>query len=368
MSTYDKLSLDILKSKDVSFGDKVGYTTDFLRGKGYDAQDVAIRFSGSSQKDPDTTDSEKELEDEQPQTTKDKFAKLKSDLGDFENSNYDQYVKQLNSFLLSDGQIAKKIALSRFPNLTDGEANLLMYGADLRKEIGPAYKKFQSERQKEKELELQPRPKTKKEKRKEKKKLFKPISKDHAIFVEAKALMRKFLDLMQKLLKKIVDLAKQIGRFGVEVGTTVSAAVVIAAPVSFNVPGAITLILSLLRSFDELQNKILDFLPLTEIITLLPFVLPDDKVEPTLNKVNAIFKQVMTISQTLNALSAALPSMSEAKQEALKGIQADIDKTDAELKALKREDFENDGQFNARKAQLEQRKITLSERANKLLK
>jgi hypothetical protein len=364
MSEYDKLPFDFYKNKDVSFNDKVGYTTDFLRDKGYDENDLIIRFSGNAKKDEPNPDGE----EQQTQTLKDGFSKLKDDLKNFESSNYDGFVKQLSEQSLSTGQIVKKIFQSRCPNLTDGELNLLVYGADIKNEIGPAYKKFKSERQKEKELELEGKPKTKKEKRKKEKKTFKPINKEHAIFVEAKALLKKFLEILQKLVKEVVELAKKIGKFAVQVGTTIAAAAVISLPPSFNVPGAITLILSLISAFDDIQKQVREFLPLTEIITLLPLVLPDDKVEPVMTKVTGIFQTINTISQTISSISALLPSMTEAKQQALSTIQGQIDDTDAQIKALNREDFPNDGAYEARKNELEKSKETLSDRASRLIK
>lgn len=294
---------------------------------------------------------------------------LKKKTDKFEKSQVKGLAKKIQDMMMTDGQIAKKIISIKSPKMTDDELNLLVYGKDLKKELGAKYKAWKSEKDKEEEVkkEEESEPESKKEKRKKEKKLFKPLPKDSPVYDEVKKIKT---DIKEKILmweEKGKLLKKEITQFGVLVGSTISAAIVIAAPVSFNVPGAITLTLTLLNAFNQLQQRIMDFLPLIKIVDLIRFVLPDDQLNKIVGPLTGFVTIVLGISETINKISNTLPKMSDAKKEALVKIQNQIDGLDKEIKNLNPSDFDSTAAYESKKKSLEKRKESLSDKASKLL-
>lgn len=294
---------------------------------------------------------------------------LKKKAEALEKSQVKGFAKQIQDLFMSDGQIVKKIISLKSPKLSDDELNLLVYGKDLKKELGAKYQAFKSEKEKEKEIEKEEEeePKTKKEKRKKDKKLFKPLPKDSPVYKEAENIKSEIKEKFLMWEQKGKLLQKEVVKFGVLVGSTVSAAIVIAAPTSFNVPGAITLTLTLLNAFSTLQAKILDFLPLIKVIELLKFVVPEDQLSKITKPLMAFVTIVVGVSTTIDKISKLLPSMSDAKQEALTKLKDQIDNTEKQIKNLKPEDFDTTADFDSKKKELETRKEDLSNKASKLL-
>ena len=84
--------------------------------------------------------------------------------------------KLVEKFMLSDRQIAKKIISIKSPKLSDVDLNLIVYGKDLKKELGSSYRAFVSENEK-----LNPRVISK-----DLKSSFKALEDDNPIFEEVK--------------------------------------------------------------------------------------------------------------------------------------------------------------------------------------
>jgi hypothetical protein len=294
---------------------------------------------------------------------------LKKKTDKFEKSQVKGLAKKLQDMMMTDGQIAKKIISIKSPKMTDDELNLLVYGKDLKKELGANYKAWKSEKEKEEEVkkEEESEPKTKKEKRKKEKKLFKPLPKDSPVYDEVRKIKTDIKEQILMWEQKSILLGKEVVKFGVLVGSTISAAIVIAAPVSFNVPGAITLTLTLLNAFSQLQQRIMDFVPLLRIVDLIRFILPDDQLDKIVVPLTTFVTAVLGISETINKISNALPKMSDAKKDALVKIQEQIDGLDKEIKNLKPSDFDSTAAYESRKKSLEKKKEDLSNKASKLL-
>lgn len=294
---------------------------------------------------------------------------LKKKTDKFEKSQVKGLAKKVQDMMMTDGQIAKKIISIKSPKMTDDELNLLVYGRDLKKELGAKYKAWKSEKEKEEEVkkEEESEPKNKKEKRKKEKKLFKPLPKDSPVYDEVKKVKTEIKEKLLMWEEKGKLLKKEITQFGVLVGSTISAAIVIAAPVSFNVPGAITLTLTLLNAFSQLQQRIMDFVPLLKIVDIIRFVLPDEQLNKITAPLMGFVSIVLGISETINAISSKLPKMSDAKRDALQKIQGQIDGIDTQIKNLNPSNFDTTAAFESKKKELEGKKEELSNKASKLL-
>jgi hypothetical protein len=186
--------------------------------------------------------------------------------------------KLVDKFMLSDRQIAKKIISIKSPKLSDADLNLIVYGKDLKKELGSSYRAFVSENEK-----LNPRVISK-----DLKSPFKPLEDDNPIFEEVSKIKVEVKDGLFILEQKSKDMGKEVVKLGVTIGTTIPAAAIMVAPVSFNVPGSITLIMNLINAIGGINYKLKEFTPALRFLDKLKYVIPDDKMQEVMTPLNTL--------------------------------------------------------------------------------
>jgi len=268
--------------------------------------------------------------------------------------------KLVEKFMLSDRQIAKKIISIKSPKLSDVDLNLIVYGKDLKKELGSSYRAFVSENEK-----LNPRVISK-----DLKSSFKALEDDNPIFEEVKKIKIEVKDGLYILEQKSKAMGKDVVKLGVTIGTTIPAAAIMVAPVSFNVPGSITLIMNLINAISGINFKLKEFTPALRFLDKLKYVLPDDKVKEVMTPLNTLLSTVNTLSNTIGKLK--LPNFDEAKEKAATEASAQMETIVDKLKSLKISDFASSSNpaasLAAETVRLEKLKEDLSAKVEKLLK
>ena len=230
--------------------------------------------------------------------------------------------------MMSDRQVVKKIISKKSPNLTDRELNLIVYGADLAKEMGASYKPFSSEKKIEKKEEEE-------EVVTGKKPLFKKIDKDSPVFDEVKKLKTEVKDGIHLLQEKSIDLGKELAKFALLVGSTIPAAALLTAPVSFNIPGAVVLTVNLLNGVTSLDTKLKEFVPILRVISKLSIVLPDEVVDEIVGKISPVVTTVTTMTDKLNSFKNLIPAGTAEKLEKIDGLKQKMSDIKKKQKALK---------------------------------
>ena len=268
--------------------------------------------------------------------------------------------KLVEKFMLSDRQIAKKIISIKSPKLSDVDLNLIVYGKDLKKELGSSYRAFVSENEK-----LNPRVISK-----DLKSSFKALEDDNPIFEEVKKIKIEVKDGLYILEQKSKAMGKDVVKLGVTIGTTIPAAAIMVAPVSFNVPGSITLIMNLINAISGINFKLKEFTPALRFLDKLKYVLPDDKVKEVMTPLNTLLSTVNTLSNTIGKLK--LPDFDEAKEKAATEASAQMETIVDKVKSLKISDFASSSNpaasLAAETVRLEKLKEDLSAKVEKLLK
>ena len=268
--------------------------------------------------------------------------------------------KLVEKFMLSDRQIAKKIISIKSPKLSDVDLNLIVYGKDLKKELGSSYRAFVSENEK-----LNPRVISK-----DLKSSFKALEDDNPIFEEVEKIKIEVKDGLYILEQKSKDMGKEVVKLGVTIGTTIPAAAIMVAPVSFNVPGSITLIMNLINAIGGINFKLKEFTPALRFLDKLKYVLPDDKVKEVMTPLNTLLSTVNTLSNTIGKLK--LPDFDEAKEKAATEASAQMETIVNKVKSLKISDFASSSNpaasLAAETERLEKLKEDLSAKVEKLLK
>jgi hypothetical protein len=269
----------------------------------------------------------------------------------------------IDKVMMPDKMIAKKIMSLKSPLMSDDDLNLMIYGKDLKKIVGPTYKPFFTELTIEKlnpSILIQ-----------DLKSPFKALPEDFPIYDEVKKIKTEVKEGVFLIEDKSKALTSEISKLAVLVGNTIPAAILIAAPINFNIPGAITLTVNLLNQISSVKQKFKELTPALRIVDKLKFVIPDSKIETVITPINVVI-------QTISGFEAAISpfeifsKIQEEKQAKVDEFKNRIDQIESQINNLKIEDFVNfpDPQklLDDKKKQLDSLKEDISTQVGKLLK
>lgn len=323
------------------------------------------------------------------QTILSKEKEMMDEIKDITNELQDSVIKgfDVEDFFMSDRQCVKKLLSIRNPELTDEDLNLVVFGRNIAEELGSSYKAFVSEKQflrkktdeeeesegggKKKKEPKSPQEKKKREKRKKEVVIekdpdspFKPIKDNDRHFEEIdelKSTLRKNVFLMQEKMK---DLTFEVGTVTTLVANSIPGMIAMIAPTSFNVPGAISLLMLALNNLKSIQVKVKEIIPLISVLNKASVVVGPDKVEPVTSFVQSTTKTLLGLSTTIDKLQI----ISQAKITQLDQAQSQMETTKNQLKNLRREQFGSDKEFNDKKKELESKKEKIAADAEAALK
>lgn len=286
----------------------------------------------------------------------------------------------VEQYYMNDTQCAKMILQNRHPELTDSDLNLVVFGADIESEMGAAYVPFVSEKNyvvpPEKEEEEEPTDGNVKKKKKsklykkekvvqkDKESPFKPLDTNSLIYDEVKQIKDAFKKNIFLLKEKSVDLGIEAGTTTTLVATSIPGMIAMMAPPTFNIPGAISLLMLALNNLKGLQSKVKEIAPLLFILQRSNMIIMPDKLKSVAGTINGIVTALNAVSGTINALSI----ISQAKITSLKDAQTKMDNLDKQLKALSPSQFGSNSEYEAAKKAIDIKKEALSKQAQDSLK
>jgi hypothetical protein len=323
------------------------------------------------------------------QTILSKEKEMMDEIKDITNELQDSVIKgfDVEDFFMSDRQCVKKLLSIRNPELSDDDLNLVVFGRNIAEELGSSYKAFVSEKQflrkktdeeeekesggKKKKEPKSPQEKKKREKRKKEVVVekdpdspFKPIKDNDRHFEEIdelKSLLRKNVFLMQEKMK---DLTFEVGTVTTLVVNSIPGMIAMIAPTSFNVPGAISLLMLALNNLKGIQVKVKEIIPLIGVLNKASVVVGPDKVEPVTSFVQSTTKTLLGLSTSIDKLQI----ISQAKITQLDQAQNLMEDTKNQLKNLRPEQFSSTADFEAKKKELEAKKEKIASDAESALK
>lgn len=279
---------------------------------------------------------------------------LKASLSELENVVIKAKGFDIKSHFMSDRQIAKKMMSIKMPTMSDDDLNLLVFGQDLKKIVGPSYEPYVSDN----EIKLPSLVST------DIKSAFKAISIKDPLFDEVDKVKTEIRNSGFLLDNKLKDITGELVKITTLIINSVPAMVQLVAPPSFNVSGAISILMLALGSLTNLQIRIKEIVPLLSIFKKIEYVVKPDNFLTVSNLINTTVKALGTISKSVNALSV----ISEDKQKLLDEKQKLMDNVDKQLKALDPAKFESTAEYDAAKKGLEVQKETISKAIEKALK
>jgi len=279
---------------------------------------------------------------------------LKASLSELENVVIKAKGFDIKSHFMSDRQIAKKMMSIKMPTMSDDDLNLLVFGQDLKKIVGPSYEPYVSDN----EIRLPSLVST------DIKSAFKAISLKDPLFDEVDKMKTEMRNSGFLLDNKLKDIKGELVKITTLIINSIPAMIQLVAPPSFNVSGAISILMLALGSLTNLQIRIKEVVPLLAIFKKIEYVIKPDNFLTVSNLINTTVKAIGTLSKSVNALSV----ISEAKQKLLDEKQKLMDTVDTQLKNLDVSKFPSTIDFESAKKSLETQKETISKSIEKALK
>jgi hypothetical protein len=260
----------------------------------------------------------------------------------------------MKAHFMSDRQIAKKMISQKDPKMSDEYLNLIVFGQDVKKLQGPSYEAYKTDNEVKYPEILSKDPNSP----------FKPLPDNDPIFDEVDKTKREMRNNGFLLGEKLKDITGEIVKITTLIINSIPAMVQLVAPPSFNVSGAIALLMLSLGGTKSLQIRLKEVLILLVVFKKVATVIKPESSETVYGFVNTTTKSITGISTSVNKLSI----ISETKQKTLDAQQKQMDVIDSQLKALDPAKFESTAEYDAAKKGLETQKETLSKTIEKSLK
>jgi hypothetical protein len=260
----------------------------------------------------------------------------------------------MKAHFMSDRQIAKKMISTKDPKITDEDLNLIVFGQDVKKLQGPSYEAYKTDNEIKYPEILSKDPNSP----------FKPLPDNDPIFDEVDKTKREMRNNGFLLGEKLKDITSELVKIATLIINSIPAMIQLVAPPSFNVSGAIALLMLSLGGTKSLQIRLKEVLMLLVVFKKVATVVKPESADTVYGFVNTTTKSISGISTSVNKLSI----ISEAKQKILDEQQKQMDDVDTRLKALDPAKFNTTVDFEAAKKSLESQKETISKTIEKALK
>lgn len=284
--------------------------------------------------------------------------KLNKDLAKNINELEDTQIKgkgfDMKAHFMSDRQIAKKMISTKDPKMSDEDLNLIVFGQDVKKLQGPSYEAYKTDNEIKYPEILSKDPNSP----------FKPLPDNDPIFDEVDKTKKEMRSHGFLLGEKLKDITTELVKITTLIINSIPAMVQLVAPPSFNVSGAISILMLTMGGTKNIQIRLKEVLPLLVIFKKISYVVKPESADTVYGFLNTTTKSISGISESVNKLSV----ISDVKQKALDTQQKQMDTIDTQLKALDPGKFGSTAEYESAKKGLETQKETLSKAIEKTLK
>jgi hypothetical protein len=143
-----------------------------------------------------------------------------------------------------------------------------------------------------------------------------PLPQSSPLFDEARDMKQRVLVCITILSNIQISLLQEIIRVSIQIGTSISGMAILVAPMSFNVPAAISMLLLIVDQLSNICKTILSCLPFLDCLKLLDFVIdnvPSNPVitglEVAITFLNGTYKLCSILKQFIDKLFEALSKL-----------------------------------------------------------
>lgn len=124
--------------------------------------------------------------------------------------------------------------------------------------------------------------------------------------IDAKKLKIEVKNALFMVIKEQQELVQDLISFAIQFGNTIAGAAVLVAPLSFNVPAALSLIMTLFQGIRQLISKVLNIVIHLEPLKNLKFLLPDDTYDIIITPIRVTLQTILGIMNSVSTLQGLI--------------------------------------------------------------
>lgn len=147
-----------------------------------------------------------------------------------------------------------------------------------------------------------------------------PLPPQNQLKSEVKKMKMEARQSAMLLVKSQKDLMQDIAKLSIKISNAVSGAAILTAPLSFNVPGAITLIMGVIDSISALIKKMTDVIIHTEGLKHLVYLLPKSSFDSITAPINIALTILLSLFGAVGALKSTVDSLSKSMDKTAKSF------------------------------------------------
>lgn len=172
-----------------------------------------------------------------------------------------------------------------------------------------------------------------------------PLKKDTMYYDEVQKLKMECRQSAMLLIRNQKSLVQDIAKASIKIANSIAGAAILIAPLSFNVPGAISMIMLVIDTISNLIEKMMATITNLEPLKKLYLLLPKSSFDAITTPINLSITILLTIFEAINALRSLIDDLSgelssisgeDSIGSAVSYIQGQIDQKKEELKILER--------------------------------
>lgn len=151
-----------------------------------------------------------------------------------------------------------------------------------------------------------------------------PLSKNNPIYTEVKKIKDEVRESVMLMVREQKELMQSLVKTSVQMANSIAGAAVMIAPLSFNVPGAISLIMLVIDSIAALISKIMAIIQRLGPLKYLPLLLPDNAFESITAPINTAVKVLISIFDSTKFLQKIVNDLIGKLTSALSDLTSQI--------------------------------------------
>ena len=145
-----------------------------------------------------------------------------------------------------------------------------------------------------------------------------PLPKNSSIHDEAKKIKTQVREKFMMLIKEQKELVQDLAKTAISSGNSIAAASVLVAPVSFNVPAALVLVLTVIDAIGKIISKTMSIILQLEPLKLLVLLLPKDAFETITAPINIAILAIISILEVVGGFQKLIQSLMGKLKDNLK--------------------------------------------------
>lgn len=164
-----------------------------------------------------------------------------------------------------------------------------------------------------------------------------PLNKDSIYYQEAKKIKDDVRKSVMLLFKEQKELMQDLSKTSIQVASSISGAAILIAPLSFNVPGAISVVLLVIDGISKIISKMMNIIQHLGPLKYLVLLIPENNVDSIVKPINTMLTILISLFNATKLLKKLIDKLMKVLKKRIKSsntasiIKGKCDVTKGEL-------------------------------------